>query len=183
MICLFKILPGPQHYLLESEVSLQENAAVLHIQWREPSKTKQNLPTSPKYCRQGSGVNECKNWPAQHFSCFQEVTEVLKKSRKINEEMRTVHSSLHSTEAALQTRSAVSYHFPDKPQCNSGNLILGCPWKRLQVLMQSYIDGTKELKSSRKTKISIVSMQPLGVNAPSPTYGKVTQSWSPPISY
>lgn len=149
------------------------------------NKTKQNPPTSPKYCRQGSGVNECKNWPA-HFSCFQEVTEVLKKSRKINEEERTVCSSLCSTEATLhglQARSAVSYHFPDKPQCSSGNLVLVCPWKRLQVLMQSYIDGTKELKGSRKTIDSIVSMQPLGVNAPSPTYGKVTQSWSPPISY
>lgn len=39
--------------------------------------------------------------------------------------------------------------------------------------MQSYTDGTKDLKSSRKTTDSIVSIQPLGVNAPSPTYSKV----------
>lgn len=98
-------------------------------------------------------------------------------------ELSAGHSTRLRTLHAQQARSAVSYCFPDKPQCNSGNLVFVCPWKRLQVLTQSYRDGTKELKSSRKTTDLIFYIQPLGVNAPSPTYGKVTQSWSSPISY
>ena len=95
--------------------------------------------------------------------------------RKSGRAERTVHSCLHTTEDtlhALQACSAVSYHCPDKPWCNSVSRFLVWPWKRLEALMQSYLDGKKQLKSRRKATYSIASSHPQGVSVSSPISGK-----------
>lgn len=101
--------------------------------------------------------------------------------RKSSRAERTVHSSLHTNEEtlhALQECSPASYHCPDKSWWDSVSPFLVWPWKRLEALMQSYTDGKNQLKSRRKATYSIAFWQFLGVSAPSPISGKVTQSWN-----
>lgn len=100
--------------------------------------------------------------------------------RKSSRAERTVHSSLHITEDIirdLQAHSTVSYRCPDKPWYDSVSLVLVWPSKRLEALMQSYIDGKKNPEKQEEGHL-IVSWHTLGVSAPSPISGKVTQSWS-----